>query len=408
MFRKKGLIFFYYIILLVFLLTGCNNSDNVSAVNNLSAVSKNISSITSIPTLTPDPTPTPVAKLTATILAAGDVIMHDNVIKSGKKDDNTYDYTEIFSEIKPYVQKADFSVINYEGVTLDSDKNYAGYPLFNAPPAIISAIADTGFDMVNNGNNHSLDKGLKGLLETRNIIKEKNMQVIGTYNDKGESRYKIRDLNGIKVGFLSYTYGCNMNENRLTEEERETHISLIDNKKIETEIQTLSPKVDLVVVLMHWGVEYRKEPTNEQKKLADDIFSWGADVILGSHPHVVEPSDTREVDGEVKYLVYGMGNFLSNQIGGDNPNERNNDYTEDSMMILIEIEKNNITGKTSLISVQHIPTWVYRYTEQDIYKYTIYPVPSPDIIDSEVSDSALAEKLKNSYNRTMKMVKDYP
>jgi poly-gamma-glutamate synthesis protein (capsule biosynthesis protein) len=103
-----------------------------------------------------------------------------------------------------------------------------------------------------------------------------------------------------------------------------------------------------------------------------------------------------------------MGNFLSNQIGGDNPNERNNDYTEDGMMISIEIEKNIETGKTSLISVKHIPTWVYRYTKNNIYQYSIYPILSLEQIDLDVSDSKLAEKLKNSYNRTMKMVQDYP
>ncbi len=395
---RNGLLILVFLIAM--LLTGCNTVNDAPAVYELSA---GINKITY-----EDFEPTPAPNLRATILSAGDVIMHDNVIKAGKISDNNYDYNKIFSKIKPYIQEADISLISFEGVVLDSDKNYSGYPLFNSPPAIISAISNVGFDMVNNGNNHCLDKGLKGLIETRNIIKEQNMQVIGTFNDAAECRYKIRDLNGIKVGFLSYAYGCNMNENRLTQEERDAHLSLTDIERIKNEIQTLSPNVDLVVVLMHWGVEYRKEPTNEQKKLADDLFSWGADIVFGSHPHVVEPSEIREVDGEIKYLIYGMGNFLSNQIGGNNPNERNNDFTEDGMLISVEIEKNNDTGKTSLISVHHIPTWVYRYTENDKYQYTIYPIPSLEQIDSEVADSKLAEKLKNSYNRTIKMVQNYP
>jgi poly-gamma-glutamate synthesis protein (capsule biosynthesis protein) len=399
-----------FILLSAVLFAGCSIKEKTTVYEIPSATNNIITYLTPTPisTPSPEPEPTPEPNLKATILSAGDVIMHDNVIKSGKVNDDLYDYNSIFSKIKPYVDEADFSLISFEGVTLDSDKSYKGFPLFNSPPAIISAIANTGFNMVNTGNNHSLDKGLKGLHETRNIIKEQNMQVIGTFNDVAEPRYKIRDLNGIKVGFLSYTYGCNMNENRLTQEEREAHLSLIDNDKIKTEIQTLSPNVDLVVVLMHWGVEYRKEPTNEQKKLADNLFLWGADIVFGSHPHVVEPSEIREVDGEIKYLIYGMGNFLSNQIGGDNPNERNNDYTEDGMMISIEIEKNIETGKTSLISVKHIPTWVYRYTKNNIYQYSIYPILSLEQIDLDVSDSKLAEKLKNSYNRTMKMVQDYP
>jgi poly-gamma-glutamate synthesis protein (capsule biosynthesis protein) len=199
-----------------------------------------------------------------------------------------------------------------------------------------------------------------------------------------------------------------MNENRLTEEERSTHLSLIDRDKIETEIKTLKPKADIIIVLIHWGVEYRRNATDEQKKLAENIFSWGADIILGSHPHVVEPSETIEIDGDIKYLIYSMGNFLSNQIGGNNPNPRNNDLTEDGMMIDIQIEKDFQTGKTSIVSVKHIPTWVYRYTENGIYKYKIYPVPSLDHESLKGLDEALVEKLKNSYSRTMELVKDYP
>lgn len=396
----------FFVLLITLLLAGCSMVNDSPVVYELSSRVNKIIYVTPVPISTPSPEP--AQKLKASILSAGDVIMHDNVIKSGKKGENEYDYNSIFDKIKPFVQEADFSIISFEGAALDSDKNYSGYPIFNAPPAIISAISNSGFDMVNTGNNHCLDKGLKGLLETRSIIKEQNMQVIGTFGDAAESRYKIRDLNGIKVGFLSYTYGCNMNENRLSKEERDIHLSLMDNEIIKTEIQTLSPKVDLVVVLMHWGVEYRKEPTNEQKKLADNLFSWGADIVLGSHPHVIEPSEIREIDGEIKYIVYGMGNFLSNQIGGNNPNERNNDYTEDGMMIHIEIEKDIRTEKTSIVSVKHIPTWVYRYTENNIFQYIIYPVPSIEQIESEEIEPELAQKLKNSYNRTIKMVQDYP
>jgi len=403
MVRKNKLIF---ILLSAILLTGCSMVKDAPAAYELSSAIKKMSYVTPVPISTPSPEP--LTKLKASILSAGDVVMHDNVIKSGNKGEDFYNYDSIFNKIKPFVQEADFSIISFEGAVLDSDKSYTGYPIFNAPPAIISAISNAGFDMVNTGNNHCLDKGLNGLLETRSIIKKQNMQVIGTFGDAAESRYKIRDLNGIKVGFLSYTYGCNMNENRLSKEERDIHLSLIDNEKIKTEIQTLSPKVDLVIVLMHWGIEYRKEPTNDQKKLADNLFSWGADIVLGSHPHVVVPSEIRKADGEIKYIVYGMGNFLSNQIGGKNPNERNNDYTEDGMMITIEIEKDIEAGKTSIVSVKHIPTWVYRYTKDDVYQYNIYPVPSIEQIETEVIDPELAEKLKNSYNRTMKMVQDYP
>ncbi|NLM27697.1 MAG: CapA family protein [Clostridiaceae bacterium] len=410
--RKLRFIPFIFIILT--LLSGCTNDKTTASAASVPnkteqpVLQHSINNSPSIHEVSPTPTPEPVKKAEATILSAGDVIMHDAVIRSGKTESGIYDYTGIFEYVKPYVEKADYSIISYEGVSLDSDRNYTGYPLFNAPPAIISAFAYAGFDMVNNGNNHCLDRGLNGLLETRSIIKQKDLQVIGTFQDAAEPRYKIQDINGIKVGFLSYTYGCNMNENKLTEEERNTHLSLINRDRMETEIKTLEQKSDIIVVLIHWGVEYHREPTEDQKKLAESMISWGADIILGSHPHVVEPSETVEMDGDIKYVIYGMGNYLSNQIGGNNPNKYNNDLTEDGMMINIKIEKDFETGKTSIISVEHIPTWVYRYTENGIYKYKIYPVPSLDHESLNSLDEALANKLKNSYSRTMELVKDYP
>jgi len=409
----KILRFIPFIIILSLLCTGCPDGKSAASTAQILTdtvdlpLQNNPSYIASAPREAV-PTPIVIKKASATILSAGDVIMHDAVIQSGKTESGGYDYNGIFEFVKPYVEKADYSIISYEGVSMDSDKNYTGYPLFNAPPDIISAFSYAGFDMVNNGNNHCLDRALAGLLETRSIIKQKNLQVIGTFQDAAEPRYKIQDINGIKVGILSYTYGCNMNENRLTDEERSAHLNLIDKNKIETEIKTLKPKADIIVVLIHWGAEYNRSATDEQKKLAESMFSWGADIILGSHPHVVEPSETIETDGDTKYLIYSMGNFLSNQIGGNNPNPRNNDFTEDGMMINIQIEKDFQTGKTSIVSVKHIPTWVYRYTENGIYKYKIYPVPSPDHESLECLDEALVKKLKNSYSRTMELVKDYP
>jgi poly-gamma-glutamate synthesis protein (capsule biosynthesis protein) len=199
-----------------------------------------------------------------------------------------------------------------------------------------------------------------------------------------------------------------MNENRLTEEERNKHLSLIDKDKIQNEIEVLSPLVDLVVVLMHWGTEYRLDQSKEQMELADLIFQSGADIILGSHPHVVEPSEIRQIDGETKYVIYSMGNFLSNQIGGENPNARNNDFTQEGVMVSFEIEKDLISEKTRIISVKHIPTWIHRFTEDNIYKYSIVPIPSLDDEVFNEADAKLAEKLISSYNRTMEKMQEYP
>ncbi|NLM10725.1 MAG: CapA family protein [Clostridiaceae bacterium] len=399
--QKKTL---YFCLIIIFCLSGCSLKNDITVFDADSLLTRSFSvTVAPTPTIVPEP-----VTATATILAAGDVIMHDAVIKSGKNNGEEYNYNYIFDKIKPYVEEADFSIISFEGACMETDRNYTGYPLFNAPPAIISAFSYAGFDMVNNGNNHCLDRGLKGLLESRSIIKRENIQVIGTFGDTSEPRHKIQDLNGIKVGFLAYTYGCNMNENRLSKEQKKKHLSLIDKEKIIKEVETLSPLVDLIVVLMHWGIEYRLEPTREQQELAEMMFQSGADIIFGSHPHVIEPSELHETDNEVKYVIYSMGNFLSNQIGGDRPNARNNELTQESLMVTVEVEKDLKSEKTRIISIKHIPTWVHRYTENGIYKYTIIPIPSLDDEIFKNVDEKLSEELVNSYNRTMEKVKDYP
>ncbi len=396
---------FFLFLVIIAAFSSCGTQKNVPNQTNIAAEPTAAPTQAPIPTEAPTPTPMPV--VTASILSAGDVIMHAGVIKSGKIGDDVYDYRYIFNEVKPYIDAADFSLISYEGVVMDSDKNYSGYPVFNAPPAIMSSFYDAGFDMVNQANNHCLDRRLKGLLESRSIIQREKLQVIGTYQDADEPRHRIQDLNGIKVGFLAYTYGCNMSENALTEEERNTHLSLINRKKMETEIKALSPEVDFVIVLMHWGVEYRKEPTQEQRDLARDLFEWGADIILGSHPHVVEASEVMEVNGETKYVIYAMGNFLSNQIKGTIDNANINEFTEDGMMINLTLQKDLGTGKSSLVSVKHIPTWVHRYKEGDINKYTIRPIPSVEDSVFTSLEPKLADYLRASYSRTMALVEDY-
>ncbi|HZK27247.1 MAG TPA: CapA family protein [Thermoclostridium sp.] len=399
---------FSIIIIIILCFSACNTvgKQTVFEVPQLSSAPMSAATNANvIPTQVPVIKPT---KTSATFFSVGDVIMHDALVQSGEDVNGTYNYNEIFARVKPYIEQSDYSVISFEGACMETDDNYTGYPLFNAPPAIISAFSYAGFDMVNNGNNHCLDRGLAGLLETRSIIKQKGMQVIGTFNNVTEPRHRIQDLNGIKVGFLSYTYGCNMNENRLTEEERNKHLCLIDKERIQNEIEALSPLVDLVVVLMHWGAEYRLEPNNEQVELADLAFQSGADIILGSHPHVIESSEIREIDGDTKYVIYSMGNFLSNQIGGNNPNARNNDYTQEGVMVSFELEKDLTSDKTRIISIKHIPTWLHRVTENNNYKYSIIPIPSLEDDIFNEADDKLEEKLIESYNRTMEKMQDYP
>jgi poly-gamma-glutamate synthesis protein (capsule biosynthesis protein) len=360
------------------------------------------------PSPTPEPTPEP-APLKAVLVSAGDCVLHEAFQQSALVNgEDRYDFTDIFSAIKPYTEAADYSLISFESAATNKRDDYSGYPTFNCPPEIFDAFKETGFDLVNNSNNHQLDRRLSGMLETRDNIRSRGIEVIGAY-DGEEPRYMIKDLNGIKVGIMAYTYSCNMNENALSPEQQKKHLALIDEVRMKKEISEMEQKADVSVVAMHWGTEYTQKPTDYQKKLAHEMISWGADVILGSHPHVVQPSETVELNGETKYIIYSMGNFVSNQRrGASGYPKTHKELSEDSMLVNILFSKDPKTQKTVVEKVDHIPTWLWRYEKDGGFQFRVIPVPSPGFYkNGEYPKEALAEAYE-SYKRTMSLVTDYP
>lgn len=345
--------------------------------------------------------------LTATIVSAGDCVLHELFQKSALVEDDKYDFYPIFEAIKPYTEPASYSLISFESAATNKRNDYTGYPLFNCPPEIFDAFKKVGMDMVNNSNNHQLDRKLSGMFETRDNIHKAGLEVAGIY-DGEEPRYIIKDLNGIIVAIMAYTYSCNMNELALSEEQRYNHLSLIDEERMKKEIAEMEEKADVTVIAMHWGIEYQQKPSENQKKLARDMISWGADVILGSHPHVVQPSEIITHNGEDKYVIYSMGNFVSNQRrGASGYPKTNKELCEDSMLVHIEFVKDANTGKTVIQKVDHIPTWLWRYSENNKYKFKVIPVPSLDYYkNGEYPPEVLAEAYE-SYKRTMSLVTDY-
>ncbi len=187
-------------------------------------------SIVPTPESTPEPEP-----VTATIVSAGDCVLHKLFQESALIGDDKYDFYPIFEAIKPYTEPASYSLISFESASTNKRNDYTGYPLFNCPPEIFDAFKKVGLDMVNNSNNHQLDRKLSGMYETRDNIQKAGLEVAGIY-DGEEPRYLIKDLNGIKVAIMAYTYSCNMNELALTEEQRYNHLSLIDEERMKKEL----------------------------------------------------------------------------------------------------------------------------------------------------------------------------
>lgn len=335
-------------------------------------------------------------KTTANILAVGDIMFHSPQIR-GAYDETTgtYNFKENFKHVKKYVDSADLALANLETTTAGEERGFQGYPNFNSPEEAIEALKDSGFDILATANNHTLDQGKDGLLKTIDTIKKYDLKNVGTYKGPGE-HILIEKVNDIDIGILSYTYGCNGMEHTLTDEELKYMVNIIDEDKIKNDIHRIKEKgIDLVIMFIHWGNEYEMEPNEEQIELGEKMIEWGVDIVFGSHPHVIQKSEIIRSNGENKFIIYSLGNFLSNQ----RRESVNNKYTEDGVMINIEVEKDFSNNKTIIKNVEYIPTWVSKYIEGGKPKYEILPIE--DFVDTEVFNQETLLKIKESYKNTM-------
>ncbi|NLK43336.1 MAG: CapA family protein [Tissierellia bacterium] len=332
------------------------------------------------------------------ILAVGDLMFHSPQYKAAfDNETKEYDFTPTFKYVKKYIESADLALGNFETVTGGDEIGYSGYPRFNTPEAALFAIKEAGFDILSTANNHSLDQGKKGLVNTIDNIHKYGMKNIGTY--KEENSILVEEINQIKIGFLSYTYGLNGMDYTLTEEELTYMVNLIDEDRIKSQIQEArAMDLDLIVVFIHWGNEYQREPSTYQLVLGEKIIEWGGDIILGSHPHVVQKSQIINKEGKDKFIIYSMGNFLSNQ----RRETMGNSYTEDGIMVELEIEKNLTENSTIIKNIHYIPTWVHRYRDNGRLVYEILPIEDYLKGDIQIGDDhILRDRLEKSFNDTM-------
>lgn len=246
----------------------------------------------------------------ASIVFAGDAMQHKAQIDAAKKSGGVYDYSGCFDAVAPYVDAADYAVVNLE--TPLGGAPYTGYPCFSAPDSYLDALADAGFDLMLTANNHTLDKRDKGLVRTLDRLDAAGVNHVGTYRNREERDSVLpllRDINGFKVAFLNYTYGTNGIELRTP-----AVVDYIDRKLIKDDIARARERgAEIVTVCIHWGVEYELLPSRQQKELADFIVQSGADIVMGGHPHVIQPMEMRKnADGRNVLVVYSLGNFISN------------------------------------------------------------------------------------------------
>lgn len=248
----------------------------------------------------------------AEILFAGDAMQHVAQRDAARTADGRYDFSQCFTEFEAVIRSADLAVVNLE--TPVGPPPYQGYPCFNASPSYVDALANAGFDFFLTANNHTLDRGPRGLRATIAELVARGLGHIGTYSsDSARMRAipEIVDVNGIKIGFLNYTYGTNGIQPR-----DGVVVDYIDREVIHADVDaTRSAGADIVAVCMHWGDEYRMLPNTAQKHTADFLEAIGVDLIIGGHPHVIQPMELRPnryYPEKKVMLVYSLGNFISN------------------------------------------------------------------------------------------------
>ncbi len=300
---------------------------------------------------------------TITLLATGDILMHNTVIASGQESGG-FSFDHLFAAIKPLTSDADYSIINLESALAGPETGYTGYPTFNSPDSLAKSIKDAGFDMVTTANNHILDRGYKGAMRTMDVLRQNGLDTIGTYKTQAEKdKFFIKNIRGVKIGFLAYGYDTN---GIPLPADKPYFYNLLDEEKILADINALHPQVDVLVLLLHWGVEYSPYPAAQQVKLAQEFLAQGADVIIGGHPHVIEPADIINIGGEKKFVIYSMGNSIGHQRGV----ERNS-----GVVIKLGFTKDFNSGLTSLTTYNYTPTFSHSYNQNGQEKFRVIPVP---------------------------------
>lgn len=338
-------------------------NDGVSASED---VSETILSETSSPTDTPEPTQVPVKTVNLTF--TGDLMVHNYQYEAaydGTKDE--YDFSNNFTYVKKYLDSADYTVGNFETTLAGRERGISSYPMFNSPDSFATEVKAAGFDLLTTANNHCADKGVQGLERTIDVLKKLGFDQIGTYKSKKKSKeILVKEIEGINIAFLSCTYGTN----GLSFGEA-YHVQLL-NESFYKKIEQARDLADYVIVLPHNGTEYQTNPSEIYKNQYRKMLEAGADAVIASHPHVLQPMEYQtitEEDGSSRtgFVIYSMGNFISSQVTAP----------RDAGVILnLTLEKEG-EEKTEIKEVSVIPTWC-RFTDatgkRNFTVFSIYDV----------------------------------
>jgi len=334
------------------------------------------------------------------ISVVGDLMCHGPQFEYARVGKDSFDFSPVYRNVKKYLESSDFTFGNLETVTAGKEsKGYTGYPFFNTPASYITALKDVGFDLLVTANNHSLDRSEKGIIRTINEIDSRNLKYVGTYkSQRDRDSIRIFDVKGIKIAVLAYSYGTNGNP---IPKGKNYLINLIDYELIDNDIQSAKANLaELVLVHFHFGEEYKREPTQFQRDVVNKTIELGADIIIGGHPHVLQPINfykTNNAKLDSGFVAYSMGNFFSNQ---------RDRYKDAGMILTIDIKKDFVNNKIEISEVKYLPTWVFKGNTTKGKEYLI--VPSTNITDTTISlTKTQNEKMNQAFNDIRYIITKY-
>lgn len=295
------------------------------------------------------------------MIMVGDALIHDRLYNTVRNEDGSYDFKPTIQYIKPIITKYDLKYYNQETILGGAELGYSSYPQFNSPNEVGDAFLDAGFNLVSLATNHTMDKGERGVLNSVNYWKsKKNVVYSGQWSSWDErNEVHVYDINGISYAFFSYTTWTNGLE---TPNGKEYLNNVYSDEKAANDISKIRDLVDVVIVAMHWGTEYSLDVSSSQEYIANYLAGLGVDLIIGSHPHVVEPVEY--INNGKTFVIYSLGNFLSAQYGIDRLT---------GLMVEATIKKVVDVDGTITVSIES-PKAELTYTQTNDYtKYRVYP-----------------------------------
>lgn len=327
---------------------------------------------------------------TFTLTAIGDVMCHNTqYMDAYDSDTGTYDFSYVFDNISSYTKTADICIGNLETSFAGEDRGYSNYPTFNSPDSLADSLKSIGVDVLSTAGNHALDMGFSGLSRTIDVLDKADISHLGTYKTReDQDKVLIKYVKGVKIAFIDYTYGTN---GISVPSDKKFCINLIDKDLIKKHIETAkNQNADMIVACMHWGTEYQTKQNSEQEELADFLFQNGVNVIIGNHPHVIQPMEKRTVtleDGSTRdgFVVYALGNFICDQ---------NAVNTRDSIILNLKITKHT-DGSITIDNYDYVPIYMYKDTSVSKHKMKILDINKTIYNYENNLDDSITEKIYN-------------